>query len=425
MSTGTAEPHRVVIVGGGFAGLHAALHLARANVEVTLIDRRNFHLFQPLLYQVATGSLSPANIAAPLRSILRRQANVRVMLGEVIDLDPVQRRVLLARTEFRYDTLIVATGATHHYFGNPGWEAHAPGLKTVEDATRMRARILLAFERAEQEADGAAREALLTFVIVGAGPTGVELAGALAEIAGTTLRGEFRAIDPARARVLLVEGADRVLPGYPPVLSRKAEASLVRLGVEVWTGCQVTQIAPDTVTVDRAGTSQRIPTRTVLWAAGVKASPLGQVLAERAGARLDRAGRVVVTAQLTLSAHPEILILGDLACAEQPDGQPLPGVAQVAMQQGEYAARSLRRRLAGRSVDDFRYRDFGSMATIGKRAAVAELFGLRLAGYPAWLIWLFIHLMNLVQFENRLLVLVQWAWNYWSDRRSARLITGS
>lgn len=420
-----ADAPRVVIVGGGFGGLYTARRLRRLPVEVTVLDRRNFHLFQPLLYQVATGALSPANIAAPLRAILKRSQNTRVLLEDVTGFDVAGRRVLTASGEFPYDILVVAAGVRHHYFGHDEWESAAPGLKTLEDAVEMRRRILLAFERAETTADPAERRALLTFVIVGAGPTGVELAGALGEIARHTLRREFRAIDPSEARILLVEGGPRVLPAYPPELSAKARKALAVLGVEVAVDTSVTEVKEAAVTVSRAGVPETIAARTILWAAGVAASPLAATLASATGAKTDRAGRIAVNPDLTLPSHPEIFVLGDMAALADEAGRPLPGVAPVAMQQGRYVARVLAARLAGRPPSvPFRYRDRGSMATIGRGRAVADLGFLRIAGYPAWLAWLFIHLMYLVQFGNRVLTLVQWAWNYVTWNRSARLITG-
>ena len=415
-----------MIVGGGFGGLYTARRLRTLAVDVTVLDRRNFHLFQPLLYQVATGALSPANIAAPLRAILKRSRNVRVLLEEVTGIDTTGRRVLTAAGEFAYDFLVVAAGVRHHYFGHDTWESVAPGLKSLEDAVEMRRRILLAFERAETAADPAGRRALLTFVVVGGGPTGVELAGALGEIARHTLRREFRAIDPSHARILLVEGGPRVLPTYPQELSAKAEKALAALGVEVAVDTTVTDVGEGAVTISRAGASEIIPARTTLWAAGVAASPLAAVLASATGAKTDRAGRIAVAPDLTLPGHPEIFVLGDMVALADNAGRPLPGVAPVAMQQGRYVARVLAARLAGRPVPAaFRYRDRGSMATIGRGRAVADFGFLRIAGYPAWLAWLFIHLMYLVQFGNRVLTLVQWAWNYVTWNRSARLITGA
>ncbi len=418
-----SDPHRVVIVGGGFGGLHAALRLKRAPVSVTLIDRRNFHLFQPLLYQVATGGLSPANIAAPLRAVLKRQRNARVLLGEVTGVDARARSVRADGTEIPYDTLVAAAGARHHYFGNDHWEEHAPGLKTVEDATAIRRRILVAFEEAEREPDPARRGALLTFAVAGGGPTGVEMAGALAELAHHTLRREFRAIDPAGARILLLEGGDRVLPGYPEDLSLKASAALKRMGVTLRTGVFVTDVGPDSVTVKAGEDHERIDCRTVIWAAGVRAAPLGAILAAAAGAGTDRAGRIRVEPDLTLPGRPEIFVIGDLALFPHQTGGPLPGIAPVAIQQGRYVAALIRRRLLGGTLPPFRYRDYGTMATIGRAAAVADFGRFRLSGYPAWLAWLFVHLMKLVQFENRLLVFVQWLWNYLTRNRAARLIT--
>jgi NADH dehydrogenase len=416
--------HHVVILGGGFGGLNAAKALKGAPVKVTLLDRRNFHLFQPLLYQVATGGLSPANIASPLRAVLKRQHNAQVLLADVTTIDVAGHRVLFDGGEISYDTLIVATGAQHHYFGNDAWEALAPGLKTIEEATEIRRRILLAFEAAEREPDPDKRKAWLTFVVVGGGPTGVELAGALGELAHHTLRHNFRHIDPAAARIVLLEGLDRVLPPYPPRLSIKAAQALTRLGVTVRTGAVVTELQPDAVTFRTEDTTECLGARTVLWAAGVQASPLGRVLAAATGASLDRAGRVIVEPDLTLPGHPEIFVIGDLALFGHQGGKPLPGVAPVAIQEGSYAAALIRQRLRGKTLPPFRYRDYGTLATIGRAAAVADLHWVRFSGYAAWLTWLFVHLMYLVEFQNRLLVLVQWAWSYFTRNRSARLITG-
>jgi NADH dehydrogenase len=372
---------------------------------------------------VATGGLSPANIATPLRNILKRQPNARVLLGEAMGLDPHGRRVILSDGEVSYDTLVVALGSSHHYFGKEGWSRLAPGLKTIEDAIDIRRRILVAFERAERESDPARIRSLLTFVVVGGGPTGVELAGALGEIARDTLSHEFRSIDPSNARILLLEGSPRLLSAYPSDLSGSAVRSLQRLGVEVRTGTIVTDIQPGAVTIRAGEQVERIPASTVLWAAGVQASSFGKVLAETIGAALDRLGRVVVEPDLSVPSHPEILVVGDLAHFAHGCASPLPGVAQVAMQQGAYAARLIRDRLRGRTPPPFRYRDYGIMATIGRHAAVADLFGFRFAGYLAWLLWLCVHLVQLVQFENRLLVFAQWAWSYFTFNRAARLIT--
>src|ERR1035438_1857781 len=359
--------HRVVIVGGGFGGLYAAKSLGKAPVAVTLIDRRNFHLFQPLLYQVATGGLSPGEIASPLRVVLRRHRNTEVLLGEVVDLDAARRCVILSDGEAGYDDLIVATGATHHYFGNDQWAPLAPGLKTIEDATEIRSRVLAAFERAEREPDLEKRRAWLTFVIVGGGPTDVELAGALGEIANDTLRHDFRHTNPAEAEILLIEGEDRVLPSFAPDLSHKAERQLIALGVRPRLSARVTAIDAGGVTVEAAGRTEHIATRTVLWAAGVRASSLGRKLAERAGAPLDRAGRVLVQPDLSVPGHPEIHVIGDLASLTQ-DGKVLPGVAPVAMQQGRYVADLLVRKLRGQAMRPFRYFDKGSQ--IGRKSVV-------------------------------------------------------
>ncbi len=417
--------HRVVIVGGGFGGLYTAQALRKARLQVTLVDRRNFHLFQPLLYQVATGGLSPANIAAPLRGVLRRQKNTRVLMAEVTGFDLDRRLVLLAGGAGEpYDTLVVAAGARHHYFGHPEWEQYAPGLKTIEDATDIRRRVLYAFEAAERIADPAERQVWLTFVVVGGGPTGVELAGAVAEVAHATLRGNFRSFDPRSARIILLEAADRILGAYPPKLSAKGVRSLERLGVTVRTGAAVTEVGPAHVAVRAAGGSEVIATHTILWGAGVDASPLAKALSAATGAELDRAGRILVQPDLTLPGHPEVFALGDMALFPHQTGKPLPGVAPVAMQQGRYVADLVQRRLRGESAQPFRYHDRGSMATIGRAAAVADLGWVRLSGFAAWLVWLFIHILFLIEFENRILVLFQWAWNYFTRNRSARLITG-
>jgi NADH:ubiquinone reductase (H+-translocating) len=419
-----AGQHRVVILGGGFGGLGAAMKLKRAPVEVTLVDRCNYHLFQPLLYQVATGTLSPANIASPLRNILKRHKNTRVLLAEATGIDAANRRVILSDGSIEYDTLVVSTGSSHQYFGHAEWEQFAPGLKTVEDATDMRRRILLAFETAERETDPEKLRAWMTFVIVGGGPTGAELAGALGEIANDTLRRDFRNINPSEARIILVEGTDRVLPTYPPQLSAAARRMIERLGVTVRTGAMVTDIRKDSVTVREGDKTETIPTRTILWAAGVLGSPLGRMVAAECGAPCDRTGRVVVEPDLTVLGHAEIFVIGDLADFTHQTGRPLPGVAQPAIQQGRYVARAIACRLRGEESKPFHYFDKGNLATIGRGAAVADLNWLRLSGFPAWLIWVFVHLMYIVEFQNRLLVFVQWAWFYFTFDRSARLITG-
>ena len=419
------DAHRVVIVGGGFGGLHAAQALKHAPLRMTLVDRRNFHLFQPLLYQVATGGLSPANITAPLRSILAKQDNTQVLLAEVCDFDLAGRRVILTDGELAYDTLIVAAGAGHYYFGKDDWEKLAPGLKSIEDATEIRRRIFLAFEAAERETDPQQRRRWLTFVIVGGGPTGVELAGALAEIARDTLKHQFRSIDPSHSQILLIEGSERILNVYPPRLCEKAQRQLAKLGITVRTGAKVSDIQPDSVAVRSRDTTETIPTRTVFWAAGVKASPLGLILAKAAGVETDRSGRVPILPDLTVPGYPQVFVIGDLANVAGKDGKPLPGLAPVAVQQGRYAAKVIRKRLQGKTVPPFGYWDFGSMATIGRGKAVAVMGPMRLSGLAAWLAWLFVHLMNIIGFQNRLLVLVQWAWNYLSWNRAARLITGA
>ena len=418
------KTHHVVIVGGGFGGLHAAKKLAKANVQLTLVDRRNFHLFQPLLYQVATGALSPANIATPIRAILRRDRNTRVLLAEVMGINPSSRELILSDDRIPYDTLIVATGVTHAYFGHDGWANCAPGLKTIEDATAIRAQVLTAFENAERETDPKKSREWLTFVIIGGGPTGVEMAGALAEIAHYTLRGNFRNIDPAQARILLIEGTDRILPTYPLDLSAQAATALTRMGVTTMTSAMVTDVQPLVVTLRRGEATEAIHARTILWAAGVQASPLGRLLAETTGAELDRAGRVIVQPDLSLPGHPEIFVIGDLANFSHQTGKPLPGVAQVAIQQGLYVARLIEARLNGKTLPPFHYKDLGNMATIGRAVAVADFGRVHLHGFLGWLAWVFIHIINLIEFENRQLVMLQWAWSYVTRNRAARLITG-
>jgi len=410
-----ADRPQVVVIGGGFAGLTAAQALSRLPVELTLVDRKNHHVFQPLLYQVATAGLSPAEIAAPIRHILRRQRATRVLLGEVTAIDLAGRRVRLGASELAYDYLIVAAGATHSYFGHDGWAAHAPGLKTIEEALEIRRRVLLAFEEAEREQDAERRRAFLTFVVIGAGPTGVEMAGAFAEIARHTLAREFRSIDPASARVVLVEAGPRVLAAYPDDLSASAQRQLEALGVQVWTGSRVSDVTADGVQIG----ADRLATRTVVWAAGLSGSPLARTL----GVELDRAGRVRVLRDLTLPGHPEVAVIGDLAALEQ-DGKPVPGVAPAAMQMGAHAARNIGRALRGEPLQPFRYRDKGSLATIGRRRGVALFGKLRLSGLVAWLAWLMIHVFFLIGYRSRLMVMLEWAWAYVTYDRSARLIVG-
>jgi NADH:ubiquinone reductase (H+-translocating) len=431
--TSGSREHHVVVVGGGFGGLQAVLKLRRAPLEVTLVDRRNFHLFQPLTYQVATGALSPGEIAYPLRAIFKRNRNVRVLLAEVADFDLDARELHLrsvapvpAPERLAYDTLIVAGGSHYSYFGHEDWRMHAAEVKSLESALAVRSRLLAAFEAAEGEPDANARKAWLTFVVVGAGPTGVEIAGQIAELAWDTLKRDFRTIDPRGARILLVEAADRVLTSFPPSLSAKAERSLQRLGVTVLTGHTVIGIDAAGVTLDRrdAG-AEHIPSRAVVWAAGVTASGLAGRLAELAGAERDDAGRITVESDLTLPGHPEVFAIGDMVRVRDAGGEPvaLPGVAPVAMQQGRYVARVVRARLRGRELGSFRYRDKGNLATIGRAAAVADIKGLRLSGFLAWVTWLGVHLWYLIGFQNRLLVLIRWSFSFLTHGRGARLIT--
>jgi NADH dehydrogenase len=435
MRTSGSREHQVVVVGGGFGGLQAVWKLRRAPVEITLVDRRNFHLFQPLTYQVATGALSPDEIAYPLRAIFKRNRNVRVLLAEVADFDLGARELHLrsvsgvpAPERLGYDTLIVAGGSQYSYFGHEEWRLHAAEVKSLESALGVRSRLLAAFEAAEGEPNAEVRDAWLTFVIVGAGPTGVEMAGQIAELARDTLRRDFRNIDLRRARILLVEAADRVLTSFPPSLSAKAERSLQRLGVTVLTGRAVIGIDAAGVTLDGGDAgSERIATRVVIWAAGVTASGLAGQLAELTGAERDSAGRVTVESDLTLPGHPEVFAIGDMVRVRPANGEPvvLPGLAPVAMQQGRYAASVVRARLRGREYGGFRYRDKGNLATIGRAAAVADIKGIRLSGFAAWATWLLVHLWYLIGFQNRLLVLIRWSFSFATHGRGARLITGA
>jgi NADH dehydrogenase len=431
----TERRHRVVVIGGGFGGLLATKHLARAPVELTLIDRRNFHLFQPLTYQVATGALSPAEVCFPLRAIFKRRRNVRVLLAEVTEVELGERRLRLepgagdsGPIKIDYDTLIAAGGSHYSYFGHDEWQAEAPEVKSLESALAVRARLLSAFEAAEIAPEQAHREGLLTFVVVGAGPTGVEMAGQIAELARDTLRSDFRSIDPRECRVLLVELADRVLTAFPPSLSRAAGRSLEHLGVTPLLGHTVVGIDEDSVTIQaKDGSPERIPARVVIWAAGVAASELATELAGQCGADVDRAGRMTVEPDLTLPGHPEVFAIGDMVRVKGADGslQDLPGVAPVAMQEGRYAAKVIRARLRGRKRGPFRYRDKGNLATIGRARAVADLHFLRLHGFPAWFTWLVVHLWYLVGFQNRILVFIRWSISFFTRGRGARLIAGA
>ena len=405
-----------MIVGGGFGGLYAARALKRAPVRVTLLDRRNHHVFQPLLYQVATAALSPGDIASPIRWILRSQSNVEVLLADAVSVDVDRRRVVLTDGEVEYDYLIVASGATHVYFGHDEWRPVAPGLKTLEDALAIRRRVLLAFERAEREPDPARRKALLTFVVIGGGPTGVELAGALAEISRQSLARNFRHFDPGSARIVLLEGGPHLLGGFPESLRAFALKDLQRLGVAVRLDSIVTGVEPGVVRIG----GESIDSETVLWAAGVAASSIGRSL----GAPLDRAGRVRISPDLTLPGHPEVFVIGDLASLDDQNGRPLPGVAQVAIQMGQHAVKNILRSIERQPLRAFEYKDLGNMATIGRASAIADFGTFRLTGRIAWLAWLFVHLLNLIGFRNRLIVLVQWAWAYFSYQRAVRLITG-
>ena len=418
--------HRVVILGGGFAGLNAAIKLKHAPVDITLIDRRNFHLFQPLMYQVATGSLSLGEIAAPLRGVLGRQKNAQVLLGEAADIDPSAKRVILRDGgTFDYDSLIVATGSQTSYYGNDSWREWAPSLKSVEEATTIRHKIFYAFERAERATTEEEARSWLTFVIVGAGATGMELAGALAEIANETLLHDFRRINPRSARILLVEGGPRVLPAYPEDLSAKGQKLVEKLGVEVAKNVMVTNIDAEGVTFKRGDTVEKLATRTVVWAGGITANEFGRKLAERANAETDRSGRIKLNPDLTIPNHPEIFVPGDLGFSLNKEGKPLPGVAQVALQGGAYAARTIKARLKGNTnLRPFHYFDKGDMAVIGRASAVANIFGFHVSGLPAWLIWLFVHLMYIVEFQNRVMVFIKWGFEYITFSRAARLITG-
>ncbi|ADI66154.1 NAD(P)/FAD-dependent oxidoreductase [Trichormus azollae] len=416
--------HEVVIIGGGFGGLYAAKALANTNVNVTLIDKRNFHLFQPLLYQVATGTLSPADISAPLRSVFSKSKNTKVLLGEVNNIDPKAQKVIMGDEIIPYDTLIVATGANHSYFGKDNWREFAPGLKTVEDAIEMRRRIFSAFEGAEKETDPVKSRAFLTFVLVGGGPTGVELAGAIAELAYKTLQEDFRNINTSETRVLLLQGGDRILPHIAPELSQAAAAALQKLGVVIHTNTRVTNIENDIVTFKQDGELIEIASKTILWAAGVQGSALGRILAERTDVECDHAGRVIVEPNLTIKGYKNIFVIGDLANFSHQNGKPLPGVAPVAKQQGEYVGGLIQLRLQGHTLPEFHYTDVGSLAMIGQNLAVVDLGFIKLTGFLAWVFWLVIHIYFLIEFDTKLVVVIQWAWNYITRNRRSRLITG-
>ncbi|MEH1818115.1 MAG: NAD(P)/FAD-dependent oxidoreductase [Nostoc sp.] len=417
-------PHQVVIVGGGFGGLYTAKALKKANVNVTLIDKRNFHLFQPLLYQVATGTLSPADISAPLRSVFSKSKNTKVLLGEVNDIDPKAQQVILGDEVVPYDTLIVATGVNHSYFGKDNWKEFAPGLKTVEDAIEMRRQIFSAFEAAEKETDPEKRRALLTFVIVGGGPTGVELSGAIAELAYQTLTEDFRSINTSEARIVLLQGGDRILPHISPELSKVAAESLQKLGVAVYTNTRVTNIEGNTVTFKQGDELTEITSKTILWAAGVQGSPMGKALAKSTGVECDRSGRVIVEPDLSIKGYNNIFVVGDLGNFSHQNGKPLPGVAPVAKQQGEYVAKLIKRRLQGETLPQFRYNDVGTLAMIGQNLAVVDLGLVKLQGFIAWLFWLVIHIYFLIEFDTKVVVAIQWGWNYITRNRRSRLITG-
>ena len=421
--TQALDQQHVVVLGGGFAGLYAAKALAKGPVQVILVDKRNFHLFQPLLYQVATGEVSPGDITYPLRSVVNRHKNIRVLKAEAIDLLPDQNKVILRDGELSYDTLILATGASNFYFGKKQWELLAPGLKTIEDALEMRRRILEAFEHAEREADPEKQRAWMRFIVVGGGPTGVELCGALGELAHDTLKDDFRHIDPTQAEIILVEGLERILPSYPPELSNKAHRGLVRLGVTVRTKTRVDEIRPEGIRLQTETELEEIQANTVLWAAGMKASGLGEILAARANIELDRLGRVVVTPDLSVPGYPNIFVIGDLAHFRHQTGEPLPAVAPVAMQQGQYVAKLIMARLKGKDFSSFHYRNKGNLAVIGRNAAIADFGFMRLAGFLAWVVWVFVHIAYLIEFDNKLRVLIQWAWTYFTRKRGARLIT--
>lgn len=418
--------HHVVILGGGFGGLYASKMLSKnkIKVKVTVVDKRNFHLFQPLLYQVAAGWLSPGDIASPLRVALSKYQNTYVLKAEVTDIIPKDKKVIFKDGEITYDTLIVATGSYHHYFGHDNWAQTAPGLKTVEDALEMRRKILLSFEAAERETDPVKQKEWMTFLIIGAGPTGVELAGTIGELTQTTLKDDFRNINTEDAKIILVEGLDQVLPTYPKKLSEKAEKFLKKLGVTIKVNTMVTDINGSNAIISRNGDSEKIQSRTILWTAGVKASSLGKAIANNSGAELDKSGRVIVNPDLSVPGHPNIFIVGDLAHLSIEGREPLPGVAPVAMQEGNYVAKLILNRLKGKETKPFKYEEKGNLAVIGTNSAVADLGKLQFAGFFAWLVWAFVHIRYLIEFDSKVIVFFRWSWNYFTRKRGVRLITG-
>lgn len=420
-NTSKEKLHHIVILGGGFGGLYAAKMLSKDKVKVTIVDKRNFHLFQPLLYQVAAGWLSPGEIASPLRVVLNKYKNTYVVKAEVIDIVPKEKKVIFRDGEMSYDTLIVATGSNHHYFGHDNWANIAPGLKTVEDALAMRRKILLSFEAAERETDPIKQQEWMTFLIIGAGPTGVELAGTIGELSRNTLKDDFRNVHTENAKIIIVEGQDQILPTYPQDLAKKAEGYLERLGVTIKTNTMVTEINGNNAVIKRNGSSEVINSKTILWTAGVKASILGQALAQNSEAELDRTGRVKVNTYLNVPGYDDIFVIGDLAHFGQ---NPLPGVAPVAMQEGKYVASLILNRLKGKDTKPFQYKEKGNLAIIGTTSAVADLGSLRFSGFTAWLIWAFVHIRYLIEFDSKIVVLFRWGWNYFTRQRGVRLITG-
>jgi len=424
METNSDKLHHIVILGGGFGGLYAAKILSEGNVKVTVIDKRNFHLFQPLLYQVAAGWLSPGGIASPLRVVLNKYKNTYVLKAEVTDILPQEKKVVFRDGDITYDTLIVATGSYHHYFGHDQWANIAPGLKTVEDALEMRRKILLSFEAAERETDPKKQQEWMTFLIIGAGPTGVELAGTIGELTRTTLKNDFRNINTENAKIILVEGMNHVLPTYPSELSEKAEISLKKLGVNIRLNTMVTNIENCRATISRNGDNEIIQSRTILWTAGVKASALGKALEKHAGAKLDKSGRVTVNADLSVPGYPNIFVIGDLAHLLYQGQGPLPGVAPVAMQEGSYVAKLILNRIKGKETKPFEYKEKGNLAVIGTNSAVADLGSLKFSGFIAWLTWAIVHIRYLIEFDSKVVVLFKWAWSYFTRKRGVRLITG-